>query len=79
MQAGVKLSSPLRETGTYVKYEGVLTFFKQDKVKADIFVAKRRGEFKGTSTCRNSGEELFPGCVEADAAGNVLALRRAEA
>lgn len=45
------------ETGAYVKYDGVMAHFKQDTLKAESFMAKRRTEPKGTSTCRNSGEE----------------------
>ena len=37
-----------RDGGSYVEYEEVLSFFKQDAIKAQDFVARRRSELHGT-------------------------------
>lgn len=46
-------------SGKYLKWDGVLEFFKQDVAKATELVQKRRLQPKGTSRCRNEGVETF--------------------
>ena len=45
--------------GSYRRWDAILSHFKNDLQVATNFVQKRRKEGKGTSKCRNTGEETF--------------------
>jgi len=48
-----------QDEGEYYLYSDIYAFMGQNQMKTDEFVARRRGELKGVSTCRNTGQETF--------------------
>ncbi|CAE7831490.1 unnamed protein product [Symbiodinium sp. CCMP2592] len=48
-----------RDSGRYVPWTAVLQHFRNDATQAMDFAARRRGEEKGVSKCRNTGQETF--------------------